>query len=104
MREATGEAMITEGICAACEKEMATNSLNSNGFLWMGFTIHECLIPDYWLYGACKHTLWATMLETGQSSPANLHPRPLASLRRAGRPRRPGLALQPMENGQEPMI
>jgi hypothetical protein len=97
-------AMINEAACAACDKAMATNSLNSNDFLWMRVMTHECTCPDYWLYGACKHVFWAAMLSMGQSPPANLYPRPFASRHRADRPRRAGRALQPMENGQEPMI
>jgi uncharacterized Zn finger protein len=66
--------------------------------MWMGVMTHECTCPDYWLYGACKHALWATMLETGQSPSTDLDARPLAITRRALR------ALQPMANGQESMI
>jgi hypothetical protein len=89
---------------STAERERATDALNSNNFLWMGVLSHECSCPGYWLYGACKHTVWATMLSTGQTPPANLDPRPLASRRRPGRPRRATNALRPMSTSQVPLI
>ena len=86
------------------ERERALEGLNSNNFLWMGVLSHQCTCPDFWLYGACKHALWATMLSTGQTPPPNLDPRPLATRRSAGRPRRTTSALRPMPTSQEPLV
>jgi hypothetical protein len=97
-------AVLDDPLSPHYEKNRATESLNSNHFLWMGVLAHDCSCPDYWLYGACKHALWATMWSTGQAPPANVDPRPLASRRRGGRPRRATSALQPMPTSQHPMI
>jgi SWIM zinc finger len=68
------------------KREIAISALNSIKFLYMGVFDHACSCPNYHLYNACKHALWATMYTTHQDSPRNVDPRPLAG-RHAGRPR-----------------
>jgi MULE transposase domain len=97
-------AILDDPAAASYEKQQARKSLDADHFMWMGVMSHDCSCPEYWLYGGCKHALWATMLSTGQSPPPNVDPRPLAGRRRAGRPRRVTTALQPMSNEQDPAI
>jgi MULE transposase domain/SWIM zinc finger len=88
----------------ASERARATEALNSGMFLYYGATTHNCTCPGFQQYGACKHTIWATMETTGEKPPANVDPRALATRRRAGRPRSAGRALQILPNAQEPLI
>jgi MULE transposase domain len=46
------------------ERAIANSALNSNRFLYMGVLNHTCSCPNYYLYNACKHALWATMYTT----------------------------------------
>jgi hypothetical protein len=64
--------LLNDPASAVHDKIVAENSLNSNSFLWMGVMTHDCSCPEYWLYGVCKHALWATMISTGQIPPSNL--------------------------------
>jgi MULE transposase domain/SWIM zinc finger len=86
------------------EREIAISALNSNKFLYLGVLNHACSCPNYHLYNACKHALWATMHTTHQDPPRNVDPRPLAGRRRAGRPRGIGRALETLPNAQNPAI
>jgi SWIM zinc finger len=46
------------------ERKIAISTLNSNKVLHMGVLNHACSCPNYHLYNACKHALWATMYTT----------------------------------------
>jgi hypothetical protein len=86
------------------ERTAARIALNNDGFLWMGVTTHSCTCAQFYSYNACKHVIWATITTTGQLPPLNVDPRPLASRRRAGRPRATGRALDFLPDAQNPLL
>ena len=86
------------------ERTAACNALNNDSFLGMGVTTHSCSCTQFSNYNACKHVLWATMKTTGQLPPLNVDPRPLASRRRAGRPRATGRALEILPDAQNLLL
>jgi hypothetical protein len=85
------------------ERTAACNALNNDEFLGMG-AAHSCSCAQFYNYNACKHVLLATMKTTGQLPPLNVDPRPLASRRRAGRPRATGRALDILPDAQNPLL
>jgi hypothetical protein len=86
------------------ERKIAISAPSSNNALYMGVLIHACSCTNYHLYNACKHVLWATKYTTHHDPPRNVDPRPLPGLRRPGRLRGIGRALETLPNAQNPAI
>jgi hypothetical protein len=95
--------IVSSAVSDEQERTAARIALNNDGFLGMGVTTHSCTCPQFNSYYAGKHVIWATMTTTGQLPPLNVDPRPLASRRRAGRPRATGCALYFLPEAQNPL-
>jgi SWIM zinc finger len=86
------------------ERTAAGNTLYNAEFVGMGVTTHSCSCAQFYNYNPCKHVVRATMKTTGQLPPPNVDPRPLASRRRAGRPRATDRALDILPDAQNPLL
>jgi MULE transposase domain len=103
LAQATAERVAEDTTADEHERTKAVRALNSGRLLYFGALDHSCSCPGFWVYGVCKHSLWATMETTGEGPPPHVDPRALATRRRGGRPRSAGRALHRLTPTQNPL-